>query len=115
MSPITSHVLDTALGKPAHGVLVVLEIGRRGRTAGLSWPEASPMPTAGSPLLFRRSRPSTGRFTAFDSPREPTLRPCTCGHSIRKCWLSFEIEDPLEHYHVPLLLSPFGYSTYRGS
>jgi 5-hydroxyisourate hydrolase len=116
-SPITSHVLDTALGRPAAGVEVVLarlidgafaEIGRGttdadGRVAGLH-PEAPPQ--AG---VYRLTF-ATGAYFARSQRAcfHPTIEVC------------FEISaatlnDGARHVHVPLLIAPFGYSTYRGS
>ena len=115
MSPITTHVLDTARGKPARGIAVSLEIARRPRTAGPSWPAASPTTTAGSaqfdpplaalePEVYRLRFATGAYFTAI---------------GVRGFYpevhVVVQIDDPAQHYHIPLLLSPFGYSTYRGS
>ena len=114
MSPITTHVLDTSLGKPASGVAVVLEIhagterwkelGRgvtdlNGRIAAFN------PPLVGLERQVYRLRFSTGAYFAARHVR--TFYP--------EIPVVVEIEDPSQHYHVPLLLSPFGYSTYRGS
>ena len=114
MSPITSHVLDTSSGKPASGLAVVLEIA-----AGPDrWTE-----------LARGVTDVNGRVTAFDPPfaalkrQVYRLRFSTGAYFAAICVRTFypevpvvvEIDDPAQHYHIPLLLSPFGYSTYRGS
>jgi 5-hydroxyisourate hydrolase len=114
MSAITTHVLDTSTGKPAQGVAVVVEIA-----AGLDrWT-----------VLARAVTDSGGRVTAFDPPLAALkrqvyrLRFSTGAYFAANCVRTFypevpvvvEIDDPAQHYHIPLLLSPFGYSTYRGS
>jgi len=113
MSPITTHVLDTALGSPAEAISVTLyrqesggqnvEIGHgetnsEGRVTDLLPAGAIPKGTYqiefDTASYFTRS----GRESFY--PRIAVL---------------FEVATSEQHYHVPLLLSPFGYSTYRGS
>jgi len=107
MSAITTHVLDTAAGRPAAGIPVLLEhltpqgwqpIGRGvtdadGRLRTLL-PDGYPL-TAGDYRIM------------FDTHDRSSFYPSVT--------VQFAIQDPAQHYHVPLLLSPFGYSTYRGS
>ena len=106
---ITTHVLDLARGRPAEGMGVLLSI-----RSGDGWRE-----------LARASTDGDGRAT-FDEALQPTayrLRFET-GDWFRGAgrpgfWphieIAFEVEDAGQHHHVPLLLSPYGYSTYRGS
>ncbi|HEU4927101.1 MAG TPA: hydroxyisourate hydrolase [Vicinamibacterales bacterium] len=113
MSAITTHVLDTARGVPAAGVSVVLErqheeewhvIGR-GQTDADGRQRAL-MPEAGSaPPGVYRLRFDTGAY--FEALSLPTFFP--------QVTVTFEIPDGEAHHHVPLLLSPYGYTTYRGS
>jgi 5-hydroxyisourate hydrolase len=111
MSPITTHILDTTRGKPAEGVSVVLyqqhrewtEIARSltnsdGRIGDLL-PKETVLPTGTYKLRFE-----TGAY--FEQLRVVTFYPFVD--------ITFTITTG-EHYHVPLLLNPFGYSTYRGS
>ena len=105
MSRISTHVLDTALGVPAAGVVVHLEYAGRslstqrtdgdGRCANL-------LPSAEMVPGEYRLRFETGRY-----------------HEARGLYPVVEITVTVRpgdsHLHVPLLLSPFGYSTYRGS
>jgi 5-hydroxyisourate hydrolase len=114
MSPITSHVLDTTLGKPAHGVAVILETPE----GADRWSEVG-----------RAVTDSSGRIGDFDPPIKSLnrqayrLRFATGAYFAAMHVRAFypevhivvQIEDPSQHYHIPLLLSPFGYSTYRGS
>jgi 5-hydroxyisourate hydrolase len=108
VSPITTHVLDTARGRPAAGVEVKLEqgpdwaqvgagrTGDDGRLAELGSPS--------SPGAYRL-RFATGAY--FEAAGTRAFFP--------EVTVEFSVERPEEHFHVPLLLSPFGYSTYRGS
>ena len=112
-SPITTHVLDTALGKPAASVPVRLE-----RLKGSSWVEegaASTDSDGRAPDLLPVSfvlAPGTYRIT-FELADYFRLqgRKAFYPHAA----ITFVVEDPQQHYHVPLLLSGFGFSTYRGS
>ena len=111
-SPLTTHILDTALGKPAANVSVRLERfveGRAvmladvatnddGRVAGLIGEEDF---VAGEYVLHF----DTAAY--FSATGRESFYP---GVAVR-----FTVTDPTQHHHVPLLLSPFGYSTYRGS
>jgi 5-hydroxyisourate hydrolase len=105
VSGITTHVLDTARGCPAVGVPVVLE-----RAAGPDWD-----------LVGRGTTDADGRARElFSSPPEPGRYRLTFDTGAQSRFypevsVTFVVEPGEEHYHVPLLLSPFGYSTYRGS
>ena len=103
MAGITTHVLDTAQGRPAAGVRVRL------------W--------RGEELLFDGATDNDGRARLLDPERtEPTTYKVTFDTGaynpdgfFPEATIVFCITDPAQHHHVPLLLSPFGYSTYRGS
>lgn len=113
-SPITTHVLDTSVGRPAAGVPVTLS-----REA----------PNDGWELLAERTTDADGRIADLLAPG--SLKPGT--YRIRFAtavyfasvgveeffypWaeIVFCVHAADQHYHVPLLLNPFGYSTYRGS
>lgn len=114
MSPITTHVLDTSIGRPAAGVHIVLER----REAEGSYGE-----------LGRGVTDADGRLKTL-LPDSVTLEPGvyrmtfeTGGYYAERgvegfypeIIIVFELREPKEHYHVPVLLSPWGYSTYRGS
>lgn len=111
MSDITTHVLDVARGRPAAGVGVVLSV----RT-GEGWRE-----------LARATTDPDGRVSDFGvGPPEAAdhrLRFETGdwfrGSGVEGFWphveVAFQVTDPGQRHHVPLLLSPYGYSTYRGS
>lgn len=111
MSAITTHILDTTRGKPAEAVNIVLfhqqrewiELARGltnsdGRIGNLL-PKETVLPTGTYKLRFE-----TGAY--FEQLRVATFYPFV--------EITFAITTG-EHYHVPLLVNPFGYSTYRGS
>ena len=112
MSPITTHVLDTSLGKPAAGITVCIEMktpaewsqlgngitNEDGRVTDLM--EAGTLTAGHYRLTF-----ATAEYFAAQNVEGfyPQVQ------------IEFEINQTNQHYHVPLLLNPFGYSTYRGS
>jgi len=115
MSGISSHVLDTSRGKPAEGITVHLEING-GNPATPSWINVGSGTTNSDGripgLVSDAIKPGHYRinflvadYFAADNVESfyPIVR------------IEFEIKDISQHYHVPLLLNPFGYSTYRGS
>jgi 5-hydroxyisourate hydrolase len=113
MSGITTHVLDTALGRPASGIPVRLEIRADGgwRELGRAVTDADgrarELLPAGHALgvdTYRLTFDTGAYFRSLGS--EPFFPEAS---------VVFAVSDPAEHYHVPLLLSPFAYSTYRGS
>lgn len=113
MSPITTHVLDTSLGQPAEGVVVTLAVL-----------DEHDRPTA----VGHGVTDADGRVTTLLPPREvaPGVYRLTFettayfAHSHRESFyprieITFHVADATEHYHVPVLLSPYGFTTYRGS
>jgi 5-hydroxyisourate hydrolase len=113
VSQITTHVLDVSVGQPAVGVSVVLEIEK---PAG-GWKELSRGATDGDGRLRHLLVPDsliegTYRLT-FDTGSYFAARK-TAGLYPRVS-VEFQVRDLKAHYHIPLLLSPYGYSTYRGS
>jgi 5-hydroxyisourate hydrolase len=114
MSGITTHVLDTARGRPAAGVPVVLSA----QGPGGGWTE-----------LARATTDANGRVANMVPAGAPLVAGTLCRLRFEVGnWLTaqgsaafypyvevaFTLQDD-GHHHVPLLLSPFGYSTYRGS
>jgi 5-hydroxyisourate hydrolase len=114
VSGITTHVLDLALGRPAKGVPVRLEF----RSTDRGWVKLAERATDGDgrvrDLLDAGIDPAVGRYRiTFGTGEYFRGRGEACFHP--EVAVVFEIAEPAQHYHVPLLLSPFGYSTYRGS
>jgi len=114
MSAITTHVLDLALGRPARGVQVKLEVLQPGG----KWVALAERKTDDDgrvkDLLEQGARLDAGiyRLTFLTGLYFNELGVRTFYPEIP---VQFEIRDASQHHHVPLLLSPFGYSTYRGS
>lgn len=109
---ITTHVLDTALGRPAAHVPVVLELadgdGWRVIGAGATDDDGRLRTlTAAGPVAPGTYRIRFDTTAYFNANRTEGFFPLV--------EIQFVIKDGAAHYHVPLLLSPFGYSTYRGS
>ena len=113
MSRITSHVLDTSAGRPAAGLTVRLEQPGPGPSAAAPLASATTdadgrvrdwLP-AGVPAGRYRLVFETGAW--FHRLGRETLYP--------EVIIDFEVGDGVPHCHLPLLISPFGYSTYRGS
>ena len=113
---ISTHVLDTALGRPAAGVPVVLERAEAGEGG------------AGTGVLARASTDADGRVREL-LPAGTALAAGTYRLTFEtgayfaasgiegfypRVTILFTVRDPAQHHHVPLLLSPFGYATYRG-
>jgi 5-hydroxyisourate hydrolase len=107
MSRISTHILDSSVGRPAAGVAVELAsdagviasgvTDADGRVAEL-WQGVLESGTYRLRFAVGDYFRQTGRETFYPS-----------------VVIEFSVADPDQHYHVPLLLSPFGYSTYRGS
>ncbi len=110
-SPITTHVLDISAGKPAAGIKAVLEVQN-----GLHWKEIGRGTTNddGRIAYLLNTQITTGvyRLTFATAEYFRTLKTESFYPQIS---IEFEVKSSGTHYHVPLLLSPFGYSTYRGS
>jgi 5-hydroxyisourate hydrolase len=109
---ITTHVLDTARGRPAAGVPVVLE-----RAGDGGWEELGRGATEADgrlrDLVAEGSTPGAGRYRlTFDTGAYFRDRGEAAFYP--EVTVVFTVAAD-EHHHVPLLLSPFGYSTYRGS
>ncbi|MGY1617886.1 hydroxyisourate hydrolase [Geodermatophilus sp. SYSU D00691] len=103
---VSTHVLDSVNGRPAEGIAVRL--------------------FAGEELLARGVTDADGRCRLLEGATEPGRHRLVFAtgawfaHQDRDTFypevvLSFAVRDPDEHHHVPLLLAPFAYSTYRGS
>jgi len=114
MSGITTHVLDQADGTPAAGMRVRLEI----EVPGKGWVTLAERATDPNgrvtDFLAEGSPPDRGRYRlTFDAGAWQTGRGRDSFYG--EIPIVFELREPSRHHHVPLLLSPFGYSTYRGS
>lgn len=112
-NPLSVHVLDLQSGQPSAGIRVTLEqrageqwrelaagvTNAQGRIAAL-YPEGKPIAAGEYRIVFQ-----TGEH--FARQGKPSFFP--------RIPVEFNVDNPDQHYHIPLLLSPFGYSTYRGN
>lgn len=107
-SPITTHVLDTAKGVPAKGLSVVLELKDKNHWVVLAQGVTDADGRVDTLLPpDHELRIGTYRLTFAVGAWQDGFYP--------EVAVSFSVKDPERHYHVPVLLSPYGYSTYRGS
>ena len=111
MTSLSTHVLDTMHGRPASGLAVALsgpdgEIARGTTNADGRCPDLAPGPLAPGRYTIRFAVGDYYRGLGVELPDPPFLDEVT---------VDFGIAADGGHYHVPLLVSPFAYSTYRGS
>jgi 5-hydroxyisourate hydrolase len=113
MSALTTHVLDTSIGRPAGRVAVRLERLEGGRWLELGRGVTDPdgrcrdLLPAGVELRQASYRLTFESGAYFGDRGVASFYP--------RVSVEFEVREPSQHHHVPLLISPFGYSTYRGS
>lgn len=113
MSKLSTHVLDTSLGRPAADLTVHLDrLDEAGEVLRLATHATSadgriPDLLSGGALSIATYRLTFETGPYFARSSRATLYP--------RVEIVFAVSAPSEHHHVPLLLSPFGYSTYRGS
>lgn len=112
MSQITTHILDTSLGKPASGVTIILKELKNGVwqeiATGITDPDGRVANLLKDDLILPPAQYQL-TFMTGDYFKQQNIKSFYPEVSIL-----FETFDD-SHYHVPLLLNPFGYSTYRGS
>lgn len=115
MASLSTHILDTSRGRPAEGVEIRLE-----RRDGDAWGAVGGGTTnddgrvkelLGEGVTFG---PGVYRIT-FETGAYFAARQATCFYPSVTVMFEVPEDGANEHYHVPLLLNPYGYSTYRGS
>ena len=115
MSGLTTHVLDTAIGRPAAGVVVKISTRREGATALLSTVRTD---ADGRARLVEGEALAVGGYRlefAVGDYFEASGATVSDPPFLDVVTIDFSVSDTAQHYHVPLLVSPFAYSTYRGS
>ena len=108
MSFVTAHVLDSVSGRPAAGIQVRLATADDTTIASARTNDDGRVPQLGPESLDSgtyRITFSTGEY--FAAREQATFYPSVT--------IDFSVDAAEKHYHVPLLLSPFAFSTYRGS
>ncbi|KAF8665437.1 hypothetical protein AX16_000456 [Volvariella volvacea WC 439] len=126
-SPITCHILDSSVGKPAAGVSISLQEFSHHEGVEIFSPLAKGvtnsdgrcldlLPPRGSEEARREKTDLVAGKTYKIIFRTKEYFESTGRNSFYP-WveISFTIENPEEHYHIPLLISPYGFTTYRGS
>ena len=111
MSTVSTHVLDTVLGRPAAGVAVRLE--QAGTGGGALLAEAVTNDDGRVPALGPDDLPPGSYRVVFDTGAYFTRAGQRAFYP--EVAISFRIDTADGHYHVPLVLSPYAYATYRGS
>ena len=112
MSQITTHVLDTACGKPASGIPIALYVNE-----GDEWTEIARGTTDEDGRiinLLQSNVPLPGSTYKLRFETKDYFSKSGTNTFYPYVEVIFDVQSE-EHYHVPLLLTPFGYSTYRGS
>jgi 5-hydroxyisourate hydrolase len=117
MAGLTTHILDLTHGAPADGVKIVLSVRNGGGAEKLKEAVTNADGRCDAPLIAANDMKKGGYLLEFhigdyfrrkgirlDDPAFLDIIP-----------IAFAVSDIAAHYHVPLLVSPYGYSTYRGS
>jgi len=112
MSAITTHILDTAAGRPAAGVTITLE---RAAAAGFTEIGRGVTDDDGRcKTLMGGAALETGTYRiSFDTGAYFAARAIDAFYP--RVQIEFQVREADQHYHVPILLNPFGFTTYRGS
>jgi len=126
--PVTCHVLDVSIGKPAEGVEVNLQVYLDKDNIGVFTPVASGVTDSDgrcmtlSPIpSFKQAKQAGKELELTRAIYKIVFKPKDYFEKTgRKCFypwveIPFQIENPEEHYHIPLLISPYSFTTYRGS
>ena len=117
MARLSTHVLDTARGVPAAGVLIELHVLEHGERRRIAAATTNTVGRTDAPLVSGE-RLETGvyelTFHAGEYFRSAGLA-LTDPPFLDAVVIRIGLADPMGNYHVPLLLAPYGYSTYRGS
>ncbi|QFT58571.1 5-hydroxyisourate hydrolase [Sulfitobacter sp. THAF37] len=114
---LTTHVLDTALGQPARALDVTLYRLEGEARVKLAEMQTNADGRTDTPILPREGF-AAGTYElvfAAGAYLDRIGSPAEDPRFLQDIPIRFGISDATAHYHVPLLLSPFGYSTYRGS
>lgn len=109
---LSTHILDTALGKPAAGIEVLLEKQRGSEWRPLARGTTDNDGRCKTLIAEHDMEAATYRLRFFTRPYFAAQNIATLYPLVD---ITFEVHDPGSHYHIPLLLTANGYTTYRGS
>lgn len=112
MSQITSHVLDTAMGRPAEGISLTLYHIVKGESKIIG-SDTTNKDGRSTKLLSKDHALDTGIYRLHFELESYLGTDSKAFYPFAD--ITFRVIEADEHYHIPLLLSPFGYTTYRGS
>lgn len=116
MGKLTTHVLDTAAGRPAAGVQIELFRVESGGTALLARATTNSNGRTDQPLASgEKLTAGIYRLVFFMGEYFAARGAADARRFLNEVPIEFTIDDPAADYHVPLLVSPWSYSTYRGS
>ncbi|CAL8116385.1 unnamed protein product [Orchesella dallaii] len=111
-NPLSAHVLDTTIGRPVPGILITLSKEENGKWRKITEQVTNKDGRVARLISQAEFTPSSYKLnfntkSYFESLGQKTFYPYID--------VVFQVEKPEEHYHVPILLNAYGYSTYRGS
>ena len=109
---LSTHILDTALGKPASGVALMLSRETSGRWNEVGRGSTDADGRCGALLGEKALERATYKLRFETAPYFAAQKVSGLYPYIE---IVFTVADPLQHYHIPLLLAANGYTTYRGS
>lgn len=112
-SYLTTHVLDTASGRPAGGMKVSLSRGSNNNMEAKLADRTTDKDGRVGDLVDEKPLPPGTYTISFGTAEYYKAKGQKCFYPT--CIIEFVIEEGEAHYHVPLLISPYGFSTYRGS
>eukprot|EP00644_Phytophthora_capsici_P012388 jgi/Phyca11/122020/e_gw1.46.62.1 len=114
-SPVTSHILDTSLGRPAADVRVELQQFVNGQWIRINEGRTNTDGRVSSHLVPESLSFQAGTYRMVFYTQAYFEANGVTEFFYPEVTIAFVVKDPTQHYHVPLLINPFGYSTYRGS
>jgi 5-hydroxyisourate hydrolase len=109
---LSTHILDTALGRPAPDIEILLSKSRGGIWKAIARGKTDADGRCKTLLLEEDLEATTYRLTFYTRPYFIAQK-ITPLHPLID--ITFEVIDPTQHHHIPLLLTANGYTTYRGS
>lgn len=111
MGRLTTHVLDTSTGKPASGIKIELFSNDKKLATATTNDDGR----VDTPMLEGANFVEGSYQLVFHANDYFTQNGGEPSNFLNEVVIRFNVADAGEHYHVPLLLSPYGYATYRGS